>query len=132
MDIKELSKYYYLKQEINDLELKIKELKETGGISGIRYREVDIQQSKINVTIQDKLLELEDKLMERRVSALEEYLKIQNYIQQIEEPELRQIFTYRFMDLMNWEEIGEKMNYHRTSVSKKVQEYLKHSHNSHE
>lgn len=131
MSIEELSRYYYLKKEIEDLELRIKELKETGGISGIRYREVDIQQSRVNTTIQDKLLELEDKLMERRVSALEEYLKIQNYIQQIEEPQLRQIFTYRFMDLWDWEKIGEKMNYHRTSVSKKVHEYIKLSHNSH-
>lgn len=111
MDEKELSKYYYLKREIEDLEKRIIELEKTGGISGMRYREVDVMGTPINSSIQAKLDELLDKLIERRISALEEYLKIERFINNVEDLEIRQIMRYRFMDLEKWDKIDMLMNY---------------------
>ena len=111
MDIKRLNKYYSLKQEIADLEKRIEEIKNTGGISGVKYREVDVMRTRKNNSIQNMLTDLLDKLNERRISAIEEYLKIESYIQRIEEPEIRQIMRYRYIDMYKWDKIDALMHY---------------------
>lgn len=125
MSEKELSRYYYLKKEIEDLQKRINELEETGGVSGIQYREVDVMSSIKNNSIQEKLMLLIDKLTERRISAIEEYLKIESYIESIEEAEIRQIMRYRFMDLKKWKEIDRLMHYSENYSKNKYYNYTK-------
>ena len=125
MSEKELSRYYYLKKEIEDLQKRISELEETGGVSGIQYREVDVMSSIKNTSIQERLIILIDTLTERRLSALEEYLKIERYIESIEEPEIMQIMRYRFMDLRKWKEIDRLMHYGENYSKNKYYNYMK-------
>jgi hypothetical protein len=122
MTEKELSKYYYLTIEIKDIEERIAKFgngvgsKEFGNeISGTGKRE----------SIQEKYMELKSLYIEKRIDALEEYIKIEKYISDVEDPEIRLIMRLRFMDLKDWDEIGEKLNYDRTSISKKVRRYIK-------
>ena len=124
MTEKELSRYYYLKIEIDDLQKRIAELENTGGVSGMRYREFDVMSTPLNVSIQSKLDILLDKLTERRISALEEYIKIESYISNIDDLKIRQIMRYRFMDLKTWDEIGTLMFCDRTTVSKIAKNYI--------
>lgn len=123
MNEKELSKFYWLNKEIKDLEERIATL--DLGVSSIKYDGLSVSSSKKADSIQEKLVELKDIWMEKRVSALEEYIKIERFILSVPDEEIRLIMRYRYMDLMSWEEIGNKLGYDRTAVSKKVRSYLK-------
>lgn len=128
MTEKELSRYYYLKKEIKDLEDRLKEF--GVGLSAINL-DKELSGSSVHNSIQEKRAILKEKWINARLTALEEYLKIENYIESVEEVEIRQIMRYRFLDLYDWYKIGELMNYDRTTCSKKVRAYIKLSHNSH-
>lgn len=129
MSEKELSKYYWLKKEINDLENRLLEFGD--GISATSIAN-EIKGSPEHISIQEKRAILVEKLFNARLSALEEYIKIESYIEKVDDVEIRQIMRYRFLDLLSWNEIGAEMLYDRTTISKKLRAYLKHSHNSHQ
>ena len=123
MTEKELSKYYYLKREIKDLEDRLKEL--GVGLSAINLDKELSSGSSEHTSIQEKIAIIKEKWINARLSALEEYLKIENYIETVEEVEIRQIMRYRFLDLYDWYKIGELLHCDRTTVSKKLRKYLK-------
>lgn len=123
MDEKELSKYYYLKKEVEDLEQRIVEFGD--GIKSSQFKEISVSSSHNNKSIQETKVELVALLTEKRISALEQYLEIERYIEDVDDAEIRNIMRYRFLDLMKWEEIGEKMFQERTSVAKKLRRFLK-------
>lgn len=129
MTEKELSKYFYLKKEIEDLEERINKL--GVGIGSIVLTDMP-KGNKKRVSIQEKITELKNKYIEARVSALEEYLKIENYINSVEDTEIRTIMRMRFLDLKTWDEIGKEFYSDRTTISKKLRANIKSlSHNSH-
>ena len=130
MTEKELSRYYYLKKEIKDLEDRI----ETIGVGVGSIKITDMPKNNIKTcSIQEKILELKEKWMDARISALEEYIKIENYIANIEDLEIKQIIRYRFLDLLSWEQIALKLGtgQDRTTISKKIRNFLDNSPNSH-
>ena len=61
MTEKDLNKYYWLKKEIEDIENRLIEF--GTGVSGIRYKEVDVVSSHDNISIQEKRMELVNKLL---------------------------------------------------------------------
>jgi len=122
MTEKELSKYYYLTIEIKDIEERIAKFgngvgsKEFGNeISGTGKKE----------SIQEKYMELKSLYIEKRLDALEEYIRIEKYISDVEDPEIRLIMRLRFMDLKDWDEIGAKVHCDRTTVARKARKYIK-------
>ena len=123
MSEKELSKYFYLKKEVEDLENRIKEF--GNGVRSMQIKDVQVSSSHKNKSIQETKVELVGRLTEKRISALEQYLEIERYIEDVDDAEIRNIMRYRYLDLMKWEEIGEKMFQDRTSVAKKVRKYIK-------
>lgn len=122
MTEKELSRYYWLQKEIKDLEERIATF--DCCVSAVKYKELNVDSTPQYKSIQEKAAELKEEWLEKRVSALEEYIRIEKYISSIEDIDLRLIFRYRFLDCMNWDNIGIKLGYDRTSVSKKVRNYL--------
>lgn len=129
MSEKELSKYYNLKREVQDLEDRIKEF--GSGVKSVPIKEVSVSSSHSTKSIQETKVELVSRYTEKRIEALEQYLAIERYIEDVEDVEIRNIMRYRYLDLMKWEEVGEKMFQERTSVYKKMKRYLNNSHNSH-
>lgn len=123
MSEKELSKYYYLKKEVEDLEQRIEEF--GNGVRSMQIKEVSVSGSRKNKSIQETKVELVGMLTEKRISALEQYLEIERYIEDVEDVEIRNIMRYRYLDLLKWEEIGAKLYQDRTSVSKKVRKYIR-------
>lgn len=105
MSEKELSKYFELKREVKDLEDRIKDVQNK-------------EESKTKV-------ELVAMLTEKRISALEQYLEIERYIESVEDVEIRNIMRYRFLDLYTWDMIADLMYMDRSTVSKKIKRYLK-------
>ena len=131
MTEKELSNYFYLKREAEDLEERLATL--GYGVAAIQPKELNISSNKQKSSIQEKITQLKEIWIEKRVKALEEYIKIEKYIGSIEDIEIRTIMRYRYLDLKRWDEIGDLLHYDRTSPSKKMRTYLKNhnSHNSH-
>lgn len=123
MSEKELSQYYYLKKEVEDLENRIKEF--GSGVKSTPIKEVSVTSSHKTKSIQETKVELVSLLTEKRISALEQYLAIERYIEEVEDVEIRSIMRFRYLDLLKWEEIGAKMFQERTSVAKKLRRYLK-------
>lgn len=123
MTEKELSQYYYLKQEVEDLENRIKEFGD--GVRSMQIKDVAVSGSHKNKSVQETKVELVSMLIEKRISALEQYLEIERYIEEVEDVEIRNIMRYRYLDLLKWEEIGAKVFLDRSSVAKKLRRYLK-------
>lgn len=123
MTEKELSKYYNLKREVQDLEERIAEF--GSGVKSAQIKEVSVSSSHSTRSIQETKVELVAKLTEKRLSALEQYLEIERYIEDVDDVEIRNIMRYRFLDLLKWEEIAERMYQDRTTIAKKVRKYLK-------
>lgn len=123
MEEKELSSYYYLKKEIDNLEERI--ITFGVGVSSVKVKELNVDSSPQYKSIQDKITELKDLWMEKRVSALEEYIKIEHYISSVEDSEIRQIMRYRYLDLKKWDEIDELLHNGINYSKKKYYKYFK-------
>lgn len=106
MGEKELSKYYYLKKEIEDIEERLHKL--GYGVGSPSFNEMI--NSTNHTSIQEKITELKDKYIEARVSALEQYIRIEDYIKEVEDDEMRLLLRYRFIDLKKWDEIDRLLN----------------------
>lgn len=122
MTEKELSKYYWLRKEIKDLEERLAEFG-----YGVSATKLDKEISGITSTdsIQEKRIIIIEKWISARVSALEEYLKIESYIESVEDSEIRQIMRYRFLDLKKWNEIDKLMICGKDYAKKKYYQYRK-------
>ena len=132
MTEKELSRFYWIKKEINDIENRMGELGYGVGSSKLSFMpKSQPDNTSIEERIVSKILELEHIYIDLRITALEEYLKIENFLKSVEDPELRLIMRYRFLDLKKWEEIGVLLHMDRTTVARKCRRGIKDAHKSH-
>ena len=122
MTEKELSQYYYLTVEIKDIEERITKFGVGVGSKGF---ENEISWNGRGASIQEKYTELKSLYIEKRLDALEQYIKIEKYISNVEDSEIRLIMRMRFLDLKDWEDIGDKIHCDRTTVARKVRKYIK-------
>lgn len=125
MTKEELSSYYYLKKEIKQIEERIKEIDDTflsaNRINGMRYEKRlsnPQEQRMILIEKYDKRLE------EKKDEALKELMKIENFIDSINDPEIRMIFRYRYIELMEWNKIAMLVNMSERTVYRKHREIL--------
>lgn len=116
MNDKELSQYFYLKKEVEDLENRIKEFGD--GVKSMRYKDISVTSSHNTKSIQETKVELVALLTEKRITALEQYIKIERYIEEVSDPEIRSIMRYRFLDLKKWNEI-DNLTHNGIDYSKK-------------
>lgn len=136
----ELRQYTSIKNEIADLEKRIekeysKEItvvagKVKGSLACFPYTEV-----RTSVLLDDPTeLAARDKLIatrETKKAQLEaKALEIETFVNCIEDSETRIIFKYRFLDDMKQREVAEMVNLERSTVSKRISEYLK-NHTNH-
>lgn len=104
---KELSQIYYLKKEIRYLEeslnvLKSKTEKITTSFSAVRSGPSGDRLANLVV----KMDELEKKIYSKRMDCILEQLKIEMYLDEIENSLIRQIFRYRYIDCFTWHKIA--------------------------
>lgn len=125
MTKEELSKYYYLKKEIKQIEERIKEIDDTflsaNRINGMRYEKRlsnPQEQRMILIEKYDKRLE------EKKDEALKELMKIEDFIDSINDPEIRMIFRYRYIELMEWNKIVMLVHMSERTVFRKHREIL--------
>ena len=128
MNVKDLSRYYKLKIESEDLKNRLKEFGD--GVKSLQMKDIVTNSSGKHISIQEKRQELYDLYIEKRVSALEEYVKIEQYIKNIDDPEIRTIIRLRNLDGLTWNEVAarissESKDYTEYSVKKKYYRYFK-------
>jgi DNA-directed RNA polymerase specialized sigma subunit len=138
MDKQRLKKHKGNKERLKRLEEKIQDLCSTeaeevlgkvrGSSKDFPYTEVrtsvlmsdPYEQEKIDKQI--RKAEAERMLLKAEVDEVDEYIEV------IGDPEIKEIFELAFVEGKKQREIGEKLNIDRSYVSKKIDEYLKLSH----
>lgn len=126
MNKKELSKYYYLTLEIKDIENKLKEIKDKSvGISKITG--MPFSSSVSNPTEKHAMLIMKymEKLEKKKDKALNQLLKIETYISNIEDLETKLIFTKRYIELKKWERVAIEMHMSERTVFRKHSQMLR-------
>ena len=125
MTKEELSSYYYLKKEIKQIEERIKEIDDTflsaNRINGMRY------EKRLSNPQEQRMILIEkyDKRLEKKKDeALKELMKIEDFIDSINDPEIRMIFRYRYIELMEWNKIAMLVNMSERTVYRKHREIL--------
>ena len=126
MTKEELSKYYYLKQEIKQIEDNIKEIDSTfmraSLINCEKFeRKLSNPQEKRMILIE----KYEQKLEIALNKSIEELIKIEEFINSIEDPENRMIFRYRYIELKSWNEISSLIHISRSAIFERHNKILK-------
>lgn len=123
MGIKELNKLYYIKKNITALEEELAELNNLGSasINNMPKGNTTSDPTQKFVMKKNRILE---KLNKNYEKYLTEYEKINNFIDSIEDEEIKLIARLRFIKLKDWESIGEEVKADRTTPSKKLKRYL--------
>lgn len=118
-----LNKLYYLKKEIEEIKWEIKNLPEISAsqVTGMPHSG-QVSDPVFNLVLKkDKLVEKLNRKIERY---MDELVRIEDIIEQIEDGEIRLMARMRFIKCMKWEDIGEQVHLDRTVCSKKVRKYL--------
>ena len=138
MDKKTLKKYKPNKDRLIRIENQIQELSErestvvmgkvTGSSADFPYTEV-----RTSVQMYDPYEEENIRRQIRRKEAdrlriLKEQKEVEDYINGIDDPEIKEIFELSFLEGKKQSEVAEIVNIDRSYVSKKISDYLKLSH----
>ena len=126
MTKEELSRYYYLSKEIEQIQSKIKEIKETyigsSRINGMPHaRSLSGPQERMLMLVE----KYQEQLVEKKSEAIKEMLRIETYISSIKDVETRMIFNYRYIERKDWEQIAWLMHMGIATVFRKHKEQLK-------
>ena len=119
-----LNKVYWLKREIAQIADMIKELTiyQGASLSGIPSGSGDNTSPVEKYTLRkEKLIE---KLKRKNEELDAEVQRTEEYIENIEDAEIRVIARKRFIENKDWDVIGDEMYMHRTTVSLKMRKYL--------
>ena len=122
--MKNLNKVYWLKKEIEQITDQIKSLTMYQGASlsgmpgGSNNNTSPIERY---VMKKERLM---DKLQRKFDELVTEVQRIEEYIESIDDAELRVIARKRFIENKDWQIIGDEMYMDRTTVSRKMKKYL--------
>ena len=121
--MKRLNKLYWLKKEIEQLEMQIKELTILSAMAMSGMPSGNSVSSPV-----EKFYERLEKLRSKLQAKLNEYITekeyIEEYIENIEDAEIRVIARLRFIDNMDFQTIGNEMFMDRTTAYRKLKKYF--------
>lgn len=124
MTEEKLNEVYYINKEIERLESELYRLRHRyfikikGGTPGIR------KGTNVPADYPDRLRALELKLMESYDRLAGKRKEAEEFIESIEDGEMRLIVRMRFLEHKRWEEIGRELGMERTTVSKKFRQFV--------
>lgn len=127
MTVEEINSIYYINKEIEQIQRELYDLKTknfyksnvlTGMPKGNLKHDIFSDYAEDIKTLEDMLhYSLKKLQIERK--------KIEKFLSLIEDAELRLIIRLRAVNNMSWEEIGEELRMHRTTVSKKYYKFFR-------
>lgn len=121
--MKSLNKLYWLKQEIEQIQGEIKELTMLGGssLNGMPSG------NKVSSPV-ERFIERKERLIERLQAKLDEFVKererTEDFIETIDDIEVRMIARKRFIEHKGWQVIGDEMYMDRNTASRKIKRYM--------
>ena len=131
---KELLEEYLSKlDEIKELEEKIENLKEStiGNDVIMDYRTGYPRPQSVIAVDQEKYFNLRKRYEKSILQLKLECQQVEEFIDGIRDSKIRRIFRMYYMEGKKQEEISAAVHVERSYVSKKIDKYLKDSHNSH-
>ena len=123
--MKNLNKVYWLKKEIEQITDQLKELVIVCG--GSSFGAIPSGSGDNTSPIERYVLKKErlmEKLQKKTDELVAEVQRIEEFIENIEDAELRVIARKRFLENKDWQVIGDEMYMDRTTVSRKIKKYL--------
>lgn len=121
--MKRLNKLYWLKKEIEQIEMQIKELTILSAMAMNGMPSGNSVSSPV-----EKFYDRLDKLRNKLQAKLDEYLTekeyIEDYIENIQDAEIRVIARKRFIDNKDFQTIGNEMFMDRTTAYRKLKNYV--------
>lgn len=129
MTVRELSKLYYIRKLIQ---------RDIDQLAGLEAR---LQPGGMNISgmprnpspknmmeeIVPLIIDIKDKLNREQHEYEEEQARLENFIRSIDDYQIRLILAYRFIDLMSWNQVAQKLGGNNTEdgVKKACYRYLK-------
>lgn len=111
MTKEQLCQFSWLKLEIEDLTYRIRKIENIlhGGAS--RFDSMPWLGEKKDTlgNFLPQLVDLQDSLQSRRAQALLEIKRLEQFIQSIDDSQLRQIFTLRYIDNLSWHQVAWRL-----------------------
>ena len=130
MTLKELSQLYYLQREIAMDERRLEELEAKLQPGGMNLSEMPHGTSvadKVSLYAAE-IVDLRDIIADKQKRCIFEKIRLERYISEISDSLMRQIFTYRFVNGLSWEQVADKIGSTTGGSAKKMcYRYLKSS-----
>ena len=120
MTMRELYRYKDLRTEIRTIE---HELDLIGYLKGVDYSGVRVSSGSVGDPVADlaaKREKLIDKLNDKKLEAQREIIRIEEFIDTVDDKEAQGWIREHFILLRTYAEIGEAHHYDRTTVSKRI------------
>lgn len=111
MTLQEVSGLYYLKKLIERDEVRIAELESKLGLGAIQYTgmpKAPTSASKMEELV-PVIADLRDRLVERQRAYRIKQMEIERYISSVEDYQIRLIMLFRFVDLLSWRQIAQRI-----------------------
>lgn len=121
--MKRLNKLYWLKKEIEQIEMQIKELTILSAMAMNGMPSGNSVSSPVE-KFYDRLEKLRTKLQAKLDEYITEKEYIEDYIENIEDTEIRVIARKRFIDNKDFQTIGNEMFMDRTTAYRKLKNYF--------
>ena len=127
MTIRDLSQYHNIKVEIDQIKLNIKELEATvigsSKITGIPTSHNNNTSSTERIGI--KLAQLKTKLSDKTEELLDEAKKVEDFLETVEDADIRIIIRERFLNGKTWNEVSQTIIADRSTPYYRIKRYLK-------
>ena len=120
--MKNPNKLYWIKKEITQIENQIKELTVLSAVAMDGSVKGGTPSSPVE-RFYDRLEKLSSKLVTKCEKLLIEQERIENYIETIDDEEIRVLARERYIECKSYKDIGEEHFMDRTTVYRKLQSY---------
>lgn len=120
MTIYELSSLYYIRKSVARCQERLTEIEAKmypGGNGGVGGSSGETNSRTENVALQ--IIEYRDRLSAELTRFEAERNRLEGYLAAVEDPMIRLIMLYRFVDLLSWEEVAGKLGGGNTEYSVK-------------
>ena len=134
MTLEYLRSYKSKKEEIDELAYKLDHIADDDNLVGndviFDYRSGYPQPQAVVGTDQEKYHRLSRRWRNRKTLLEEECLQVEEFVESISDSPTRRIFRMCYLDGYTQKQVADKMNLDRSTVTKKIDKYLKVSPNS--
>ncbi|MBS6645872.1 MAG: DUF1492 domain-containing protein [Clostridiaceae bacterium] len=127
MSVEELSQIYYINKEIKSLQLELAQLRQKNFYKPNVITDMPRggEHEEQNLEYVNDVMMLEDLINYSLRKLQYERKKIEEFLNTVEDADLRLIMRLRAVNNMKWEDIGRELGMERTTVSKKFYKYFR-------